>query len=212
MRIADQRLYAHKANLYRSRGDSYEVLKRALDEREPGFRQHLHDVAELATRLGEGVGLSGDELTELRLAAELHDVGKLAIPDAILRKPSALSPAEWEFIRRHTTIGQRILAGAPALHQIGDIVRSTHERWGGSGYPDGLRGEKIPRAARIIAICDAYSAMVTDRPYRAALTSRDALSELRRCAGSQFDPTLVERFCQIVEAIDGARAPTSSDL
>jgi len=134
---------------------------------------------------------------ELRLAAELHDVGKLAIPDAVLQKPGPLNEEEWAFVRQHTLIGQRILAGAPALRSIGDIVRSTHERWDGTGYVDGLAKTDIPLAARIIAVCDAYAAMTSDRPYRKTLTPARALDELQRCAGSQFDPDVVHAFCEI---------------
>ena len=207
LRIADERLYAHKAEVYRTRGDSYEVLTRALSEREETLREHLRDVAELSLNLASRLGLTESERTELGLAAELHDVGKLAIPDTVLQKPGPLNKEEWVFMRRHTTIGQRILAGAPALQGIGEIVRATHERWDGTGYPDGLVGKAIPYSARIIALGDAYTAMTTDRPYRAAITPSDALAELRRCAGTQFDPELVSEFCEMM--LEQARHPAA---
>src|SRR5262249_38087358 len=131
------------------------------------------------------------ELEELRLAAELHDVGKLAVPDEILRKAGPLTEEEWAFVERHTLVGQRILAAAPSLARVGEIVRATHERWDGTGYPDGLAGEAIPLAARVISVCDAYTAMTARRPYRLPVTSDAAIEELTRCAGSQFDPELV---------------------
>ena len=186
--VADERLYAHKELLAEiRRGTAHEPLLRTLAEREPELRAHVADVSSLAARVGGQLGLAPDELEELRLAAELHDVGKLAIPDVVLQKSGPLDPTEWAFIHSHTLIGQRILGAAPALRPVGTIVRSTHENWDGTGYPDGLAGEAIPRAARIIAVCDAYSAMTSDRPYRAARTSAEAVAELRRCAGRQFD-------------------------
>jgi HD-GYP domain-containing protein (c-di-GMP phosphodiesterase class II) len=124
-------------------------------------------------------------------AAEQHDIGKLAMPDALLAKPGPLSPEEWELMHQHTIAGERILAGAPSLHGAGRIVRSSHERWDGDGYPDGLAGEAIPLGARIVCACDAYSAMRADRPYRSSIPMEEALAELKRCSGTQFDPKVV---------------------
>jgi diguanylate cyclase (GGDEF)-like protein len=194
LRLADQRLYAQKYHLHRGRGESYELLLRAQAEREPGVRDHLRGVAELSVAVGRELGFAAEQLEELRLAAELHDVGKLAIPDAVLKKPGPLSEQEWTFIRQHTVIGQRILAGAPALRRIGEIVRATHERWDGAGYIDGLAREEIPQAARIIAVCDAFGAMTSDRPHRAAIGFAEAFAELDRCSGTQFDPEVVSIF------------------
>jgi two-component system, cell cycle response regulator len=199
--VADERLYAHKELLAEiRRGTAHEPLLRTLAEREPELRAHVADVSSLAVRLGEQFGLAVDELEELRLAAELHDVGKLAVPDVVLQKAAALDATEWSFIHSHTLIGQRILSAAPALRSVGAIVRSTHENWDGTGYPDGLAGEAIPLSARIISACDAYSAMTSDRPYRAARTQEDAIGELRRCAGNQFDPQVIERLCDVLVA------------
>ena len=201
--VADERLYAHKEMLAEiRRGTAHEPLLRTLAEREPELRAHVADVSSLAVRVGEQLGLGRDELEELRLAAELHDVGKLAIPDIVLQKAAALDATEWGFIHSHTLIGQRILSAAPALRPVGVVVRSTHENWDGTGYPDGLVGETIPLAARIISVCDAYSAMTSDRPYRAARTRADAIVELRRCAGRQFDPTVVELLCEVLAVED----------
>ena len=204
LRLADERLYAHKHRLYKAEEPSHEILLRALTEREPGMREHLLDVAQLSFSLGEELGLSGHNLAQLRIAAELHDIGKVAIPDAVLKKPGALTDQEWRFIRQHTLIGQRILAGAPGMREVAGIVRATHERWDGAGYGDGLAQTSIPLAARIIAVCDAYAAMTSDRPYRHAISSEAALAELRRCAGSQFDPAVVAAFCGL-----RGRAPAS---
>jgi len=197
--VADERLYAHKELLAEiRRGTAHEPLLRTLAEREPELRAHVADVSSLALRVGERLGLGLEELEELRLAAELHDVGKLAIPDVVLQKAGALDATEWGFIHSHTLIGQRILSSAPALRPVGAIVRSTHENWDGTGYPDGLAGESIPLAARIIAACDAYSAMTSDRPYRSARTPEEAIAELRRCADRQFDRTVVQLLCAVL--------------
>ncbi len=197
--LADERLYAHKELLAEiSRGTAHEPLLRTLAEREPELRAHVADVSSLAGRVGERLGLAPDELEELRLAAELHDVGKLAVPDVVLQKRGPLDPTEWGFIHSHTLIGQRILGAAAALRPIGAVVRSTHENWDGTGYPDGLAGEAIPLAARIIAVCDAYSAITSDRPYRDARTPAEAVAELRSCSGRQFDPQVVELFCTVL--------------
>ena len=201
--VADERLYAHKELLAEiRRGTAHEPLLRTLAEREPKLRAHSAAVCSLALRVGERLGLGRDELEELRLVAELHDVGKLAIPDVVLQKPGPLDENEWTFIHSHTLIGQRILGAAPALRSIGAVVRSTHENWDGTGYPDALAGEAIPLAARIVSACDAYSAMTSDRAYTAARTPDEAVAELRRCAGTQFDPEVVEPLCLVLEDED----------
>jgi diguanylate cyclase (GGDEF)-like protein len=196
-RVADQRLYAQKRT--RGRGSTHEVLLQALYEREPSLRVHVQSVSDTAVVVGSALGLGGEALEELRSAAHLHDVGKLAIPDTVLQKPAPLDVGEWAFVREHTVIGQRILAAAPPWMPVADIVRATHERWDGEGYPDGLAGAAIPLAARIIAVCDAFSAMTSDRPYRLKVTREAALAELRRCAGTQFDPEVVTVFCRELE-------------
>jgi len=211
MRLADERLYAQKARRHQGE-ESYEVLMQALSEREPGLREHMRGVAELSAALGTRLGIAGHALRQLQLAAELHDVGKLAIPDAVLQKPGELDEQEWAFIRRHTLIGQRILAGVPAMREVGTIVRATHERWDGTGYADGLAQTAIPLEARIIAVCDAYSAMTSDRPYRRAVGPAEALAELRRCAGSQFDPEVVKVACAILEEAPEPRPASTGSL
>jgi two-component system cell cycle response regulator len=130
----------------------------------------------------------------VRAAGALHDIGKLAIPDAILSKPGALNEDEWEFVRRHTLIGERVLRAAPALAPIAPLVRATHEHFDGRGYPDGAAGEEIPLASRIVSVCDAYDAMTSNRAYRTAMSAEGALDELRNCSGAQFDPMVVAAF------------------
>jgi two-component system, cell cycle response regulator len=133
-------------------------------------------------------------------AGDLHDIGKLGIPDEILAKPGPLNEEEWEFMKRHTVMGEQIIAAAgPSLDRIAPLVRASHERWDGTGYPDQLAGEQIPLGARIIAICDSFRAMCDERVYKRAMTIDEALAELRRCAGTQFDPNLVGVFCRLVE-------------
>jgi two-component system cell cycle response regulator len=213
LRIADQRLYAQKTLLREpSRPEWRDVLLGLLRERDPELDTHVQQVARLAHRLGIEAGMGSDELRKLVAAAELHDVGKAAIPEAILDKPAPLDDQERAFIERHTLIGERIIASAPTGGPVATIVRATHEHYDGRGYPDGLAGEQIPLAARIIAICDAYDAMTSTRSYRAALPARQALAEIRRCAGAQFDPRLTETFLRILarEPQDGGEARGSS--
>ncbi|HEY4976102.1 MAG TPA: HD domain-containing phosphohydrolase [Gaiellaceae bacterium] len=199
LRLTDQRLYANKNSGRRSAGrQSADVLLQALHERSPELGDHLVDVSRLAAEVGRRLGMSGEELDQLAQAAQLHDVGKMAIPDAILKKPGPLDREEWEFIRGHTVVGERIISAAPSLSQVSRIVRSSHERYNGSGYPDGLKGDEIPLTSRIIAVCDAFDAMIGPRPYRLGMNNDNAASELRRCAGAQFDPVVIEFFLSVV--------------
>jgi len=200
LREADRRMYARKSLESRSSAgrQSADVLLSILSERNQELGVHLDEVTALAEAVADRIGLSDEELAPLLQAASLHDVGKAAIPDDILHKTGPLDDDEWKFMRRHTVIGERILASAPALMRASKLVRWSHERFDGDGYPDRLAGEDIPLGSRIIAVCDAYDAMVSDRPYRAALTTVQALGELRRCAGAQFDPEVVEMFGQVL--------------
>ncbi len=194
--LADQRMYAAKHSTRWSAGhQSKDVLLQTLSERDPELRIHVGDVAGLAEAVAHRLGLGSEEVEQVRLAAELHDVGKVAIPDNILTKPGPLDEEEWDFIRRHTLVGERIINAAPALNRVAALVRSSHERYDGDGYPDKLAGTDIPLGSRIVAICDAFDAMTSDRAYRGARTPEAALAELRICAGTQFDPVVVEAFC-----------------
>jgi diguanylate cyclase (GGDEF)-like protein len=193
LQLADERMYSRKKGRPSLAGDqTRDVLISIIHARQPSLRDHSSEVAELCLRVGRRLAMTAEELDELARAAELHDVGKVGIPDAILEKPQPLNQAEWEFMHQHTVLGERILSAAPALRPVAVIVRASHERWDGRGYPDGLAGEDIPLGARIIAACDAYDAMTTDRCYRRQLGHARACSELRREAGRQFDADVVE--------------------
>ena len=195
LQLADSRMYAQKGQGRASAGrQTRDVLLSTLRERQPDLHQHLTGVADTAVACARELGMSPEEIDEVSRAAELHDVGKMAIPDAILEKPGPLDEEEWAFMRRHTIIGERILAAAPALVPVAKLVRSSHERWDGAGYPDGLAGEAIPLGAQVVSVCDAFDAMVSERPYRPARTTDEAFAEMDRCAGSQFDPRVVEAF------------------
>jgi diguanylate cyclase (GGDEF)-like protein len=198
LRIADRRLYDDKAS-GRPSGEhqSADMLLALIDERGAGLREHAEGVALLAELTAERLGLSEEEIIDAGLAAKLHDVGKDAIPDGVVSKPGSLDPAEQRAIERHTLIGERIIGAAPDMVPVAKLVRSSHERFDGTGYPDGLDGEQIPIGARVLAVCDAYDAMVTDRVYQNRVSPADALCELRRCAGTQFDPRVVEAFCAL---------------
>jgi diguanylate cyclase (GGDEF)-like protein len=194
LQLADERLYAQK---YSRRGESERTmaaLLAALSIREPELDNQRADAGMLALEVGRSLGLRRDELDELERAAQLHDLGKLAVPDEILHKPGPLDEREWDFVRQHTIVGERILRASPALRSVAGIVRSSHENWDGSGYPDGLVGEEAPLPARIIRVCSAYVAMISDRPYRQALPQEEALNELMRLAGSEYDPAVVRTF------------------
>ena len=197
MRLADQRLYEAKQSGRRSPSrQSTDVLLQALRERDSELGSHLHDVGDLAGAVGQHMRIPAEQLDELRLAGELHDIGKVAIPDAILTKAGPLDADEWAIVHQHTLIGERILSAAPALAQVAKLVRSTHERYDGTGYPEGKTADEIPLGSRIVAVCDAFDAMIGPRPYRLGMSEEGALEELRRCAGTQFDPNVVEVFCK----------------
>jgi diguanylate cyclase (GGDEF)-like protein/PAS domain S-box-containing protein len=193
---ADQRMYARKSTSRDAAAQSQitRTLVTVIDERSARLRSHLDAVAKLCEAVASELEMSGVELTSLRQAASLHDIGKIAVPDAILTKPGPLSPDEWELIRRHTLIGERIVGAAPALAHVARLIRSSHERHDGRGYPDQLAGDDIPLGARVIAVCDAYDAITSERPYSEKMTPKAAVEEIRRCAGTQFDPLVVEAF------------------
>ncbi|MBI5106741.1 MAG: diguanylate cyclase [Solirubrobacterales bacterium] len=207
LQLADERMYAAKASRRGStRRQARDLLLQVLVEREPDLREHLGGVAALALAAGRRLGLDNEQLDEVVRGAELHDVGKVAVPDGILGKPGPLDDEEWAIMRQHTIVGERILAAAPALRPVAALVRASHERWDGGGYPDGLAGEAIPLGARIITACDAYDAMRADRPYARPVTVEAALAELRRCAGTQFDPRVVEAVVAAVREVERVAA------
>jgi diguanylate cyclase (GGDEF)-like protein len=196
VRLADERMYVHKdSRRGTGKNQAYNVLVQVLMEREPDLHEHLREVAMHARRTAIALGVQSEELDEVVRAAELHDIGKIAVPDSVLHKPGPLDEGEWQIMHEHSVIGERILATVPALRGVGLLVRHSHESWDGSGYPDRLQGTAIPLGARIITVCDAFDAMTSQRPYAAPTSVDEALAELRRCAGTQFDPAVVEAFC-----------------
>ncbi|HYH87827.1 MAG TPA: diguanylate cyclase [Solirubrobacteraceae bacterium] len=195
LRVADRRLYAEKnSGRISARLQSAGALRGALHEADPELGGHTDEVATLATELARHLDLDEDEIERVVIAAELHDIGKIAIPGSILRKRGALDADEWAFMRRHTLIGERIAQSAPALAGVGGLIRSSHERWDGTGYPDRLAGDEIPLGSQIVFVCDAYSAMTADRSYKPAMSEADARAELQRNAGTQFAPAVVDAF------------------
>lgn len=176
------------------------VLSGALEAKDAYTAAHTREVAGLAERVGARVGLSGQELRNLGHAALLHDIGKIAIRGDVLNKPGPLTENEFHEIKQHTLTGVRMLERVDELGAVLPLIRSAHERWDGSGYPDRIGGEEIPLGARVICACDAFHAMVSDRPYRSALPFADAVAEMRRCAGSQFDPVVVDALLAELEA------------
>jgi HD-GYP domain-containing protein (c-di-GMP phosphodiesterase class II) len=205
LEIADQRMYAAKrSGRTTARRQSTDVLVRALIEHHPELGHDLEELAELATEVARRVGMDGDELETVGHAAALHDIGKVAIPTTILAKPAPLDEDEWKFMRQHPLIGERIVGAAPSLLAVARLVRSSHERWDGSGYPDALGGDAIPLGARVVAACDAFNAMTRSRPYARARSVESALEELQRCAGTQFDPRVVAALMTVVDVAASA--------
>lgn len=168
-----------------------ETLVAAVGARDSYTAEHSHDVVEFALGVGRRLGLDGQDLEDVKLVALLHDIGKLATPDAILQKPAPLTDDEWVVMREHPAEAEKLIAGSPVLSRLAPMIRAEHERWDGGGYPDGLAGEDIPLPSRITLACDAYSAMITDRPYRRAMDPAAARAELEANAGTQFDPGVV---------------------
>jgi diguanylate cyclase (GGDEF)-like protein/putative nucleotidyltransferase with HDIG domain len=176
---------------FRAQAHVIEALATALVERDRYTGEHSAFVVDMAKTVAVAVGLDEVEVERVGHAALLHDIGKVGMPDRVLHKPGPLAGEEWDVMREHPVIGERILRAIPGMGGVARIVRHEHERFDGTGYPDGLAGEQIPLGSRIILACDAYHAMTSDRPYRAGLGHEHAVAELVRCAGSQFDPRIV---------------------
>ncbi|MEN6462510.1 MAG: HD domain-containing phosphohydrolase, partial [Syntrophomonas sp.] len=194
IREAEEKMYRNKLLESRSTRSSFiKSLEKTLWERSHETEEHCQRMQEIAQKIGRTLELTDSELDNLKLLAALHDIGKIAIPNSILDKPGKLSPEEWETIKNHPEIGYRIALSSPELAPIAEAILHHHEWWNGKGYPLGLKGEKIPLISRIIAITDAYDVMTNDRPYKKAMGKAEALTEIRRCAGTQFDPELVRK-------------------
>jgi diguanylate cyclase (GGDEF)-like protein len=195
LRLVDRRMYQEKESSRSPGTEGAGVLIGVMQARDPQLATHTGLVAELTLAIGRELDGGETPPSLLRTVAVLHDIGKVAIPDAILDKPGPLTEEEWALVRQHSLIGERIVNGAPGLEVVGEAIRATHERWDGTGYPDGLAGEAIPLVARIVAVADAFEAMTSgDRPYRQPRPYADAVAEILACAGTQFDPEVVRAF------------------
>jgi len=199
---ADNNMYRKKLHSSRSaRSAIVQTLMKAIEARDYITEGHAERLQGLAAAMALVLGLPERNVNDLRLLAQFHDIGKVGIPDRILFKPDRLTPEEFEEMRRHSEIGHRIAQSAPDMVPIADWILMHHEWWNGKGYPLGLKGEDIPPECRILAIADAYDAMTSDRPYRKAMSHELAMAELRRCAGTQFDPSLIEKFALVLESL-----------
>jgi diguanylate cyclase (GGDEF)-like protein len=198
LKIVDRRMYRDKGGDRQVGAEGRGALLGVLEARDRVLAEHTNEVVRLARALAERVP-HPVPLDAVVTAAQMHDIGKVAIPDSILMKPGPLDDHEWEIVRQHTAVGERIVGRVPGLEAVAEAVRASHERWDGLGYPDGLAGTGIPLVARIVAVADSYAAMTTgDRPYRPALTPAEAEAEVVRCSGSQFDPEVVAALLAVL--------------
>jgi putative nucleotidyltransferase with HDIG domain len=200
-------MYKHKVVENDSlRGNIVKSIFNAIREKNPRIEGHLKRVSALCQRIGAAMDLSETEINELRVCGLLHDIGKIAIDESILKKTEPLTEQEWVEIKRHSDIGYRILSSSPEMSDIAQCILSHHERYDGKGYPKGLKQEEIPFLSRIISVADSYDAMTNERPYKKALTEKMAVQELIRCKGTQFDPKIVDVFISKVLSREYAEA------
>lgn len=178
-----------------------EALTNALEAKDNYTFGHSSEVATISMDVARELKLPQDELFKLNVASILHDVGKIGIPDQVLNKPDKLTSDEYDLIKLHPSIGAKIIASIPSPTEIATIIRHHHARWDGAGYPDNLAGNGIPLGSRIIAVADCYQAIISDRPYRKGRSHEEAVEEIRRCSGSQFDPSVVEAFLRVYSKV-----------
>lgn len=177
--------------------DTIKALVIAMEKKDPFMQGHGERVARYSVKIGQAMGLNADEIKVIRYFSILHDIGKIGVPEKILTKPGKLSTYEWEYIKKHPEIGENIIEPIEFLQPVRSLLRHHHEWYNGMGYPDGLKGEDISIAARILAIADAFDAMQAERPYRKAYSKQKALEEIKKCSGTQFDPDIVDVFVKV---------------
>jgi HD-GYP domain-containing protein (c-di-GMP phosphodiesterase class II) len=192
----------HYAELERTFVSTIAALANALEANDEYSSSHARWITDMALHVGGALQLDGEAMKRLELGALFHDIGKIGVPSEILRKPGPLTDEEFEIVKSHPELGEKILAPIERLADVRPVVRACHERWDGLGYPDGLKADEIPLEARIVLVCDAFHAMVTDRPYRARLASDEAVRRLGEASGSQFDPVVVDAFLRLYDAGD----------
>jgi HD-GYP domain-containing protein (c-di-GMP phosphodiesterase class II) len=201
LREAEDMMYWKKLDSSNTRFSAVTYLQRSLAEKTRETMEHGRRIQSLMLKMGDALGLSKAAREELAILAILHDIGEIAIPETILLKPCSLTPEEWEIVKRHPEIGNSLARSIPNLTSIAEAILTHHERWDGTGYPNGLQGEQIPLLSRNLSIADAYDAMISGRPYKGAINHREAVEEIVRCAGTQFEPALVDLFGRVVSHI-----------
>ena len=201
--VLEKKIQERTEQLYKTQKDVIQLLSRAVEYRDSETGAHTMRMSQYALHLSEAVGLSPIECEIMSIASSLHDIGKIGIPDSILQKPGKLTPEEWTIMKTHTTIGAELLSGSDSKFlQLGEkIALSHHEKWDGSGYPKGIKGEKIPLSGRICGLCDVFDALTSKRPYKKAWPANDALDEIKKGSGSHFDPAIVDCFFRILPQI-----------
>jgi diguanylate cyclase (GGDEF)-like protein len=207
IKSAEDWMYRHKLLESKSfRSSVLASLKKTLFEKSNETEEHANRIGNICVGIGRLLGFNEGELDDLRLLAMLHDIGKIAISDSILMKPGPLNQEEWEVMKKHSEIGCRIAQASPELAQLAEGILSHHEKWDGTGYPQGLQGKDIPVLSRVVAIADAYDVMTNTRIYKKPVTHEEAMAEINRCQGSQFDPEIVEAFQKLIEVFKQQKA------
>ncbi|PKM48197.1 MAG: hypothetical protein CVV01_04730, partial [Firmicutes bacterium HGW-Firmicutes-6] len=184
------------------RSHTIDLIMQTLFEKNPRENKHSNRVSKLCVNIGKMIGMNKEDLNELKIAGLMHDIGKIGIPEKILNKPGKLTNEEWIEMKRHSEIGYRILNSVPELSQVALYVLQHQEKWDGTGYPLGLKENDISLAARIICIADSYDAMTSERTYRQKMTKEEAIEELKRCSGTQFDPSIISKLLEHIDQFD----------